>query len=161
MNYILNILQKKDCYKKPPIWIMRQAGRYLPEYRKIRNNADSFLDICYNPALACEITLQPIKRFNFDAAIIFSDILVIPNALGCDLKFEKGIGPKLSKISSSDDLKALNINNISSFLQPVFDAVNLTKNNLEKDKSLIGFSGCPWTLACYMIEGVALKTLTI
>ncbi len=115
MNYILNILQKKDYYKKPPIWIMRQAGRYLPEYRKIRNNADSFLDICYNPKLACEITLQPIKRFDFDAAIIFSDILVIPNALGCDLKFERGIGPKLSKISSSDDLKALKIDNINGF----------------------------------------------
>lgn len=153
MNYILNILQKKDYYKKPPIWIMRQAGRYLPEYRKIRNSADSFLDICYNPKLACEITLQPIKRFDFDAAIIFSDILVIPNALGCDLKFDKGIGPKLSKISSSDDLKALKIDNINGFLKPVFEAVSLARQKLDKNKSLIGFSGCPWTLACYMIEG--------
>ena len=153
MNYILNILQKKACYNKPPIWIMRQAGRYLPEYREIRNKEKSFLDICYNPKIACEITLQPIKRFDLDAAIIFSDILVIPNALGCDLDFKKGVGPKLSKISSMSDLNSLKIDNIDSFLKPVFDAVSLVKSKLSKSKSLIGFAGCPWTLACYMIEG--------
>ncbi len=154
MSYIVDVLNKKDLKnKKPPIWIMRQAGRYLPEYREARSKAGSFLDLCYNPKLACEVTLQPIKRFNFDAAIIFSDILVIPHALGCDLKFIAGEGPKLSKISSSNDLKALKINKIDSFLKPVFEAVSLTRQNLSKDKALIGFAGCPWTLACYMIEG--------
>ena len=101
MNYILETLNKKNqITKKPPLWIMRQAGRYLPEYREIRSKTGSFLDLCYNPKLACEVTLQPIRRFDFDAAIIFSDILVIPHALGCDLKFITGDGPKLSKISS-------------------------------------------------------------
>jgi uroporphyrinogen decarboxylase len=153
MNKLYNILSKKKSYDNPPIWIMRQAGRYLPEYRNLRKDVSDFLELCYNPKLASEVTLQPIKRFDFDAAIIFSDILVIPDALGVDVKFVKGEGPKLGKYKLSD----LNIDNIENHLQPVFENLQLTRLNLDKGKDLIGFSGCPWTLACYMIEGGSSK----
>jgi uroporphyrinogen decarboxylase len=153
MNKLINTLIKKEKFSTPPIWIMRQAGRYLPEYREIRSNVKNFLDLCYNPKLACEVTLQPIQRFGFDAAIIFSDILVIPDALGVKVEFVKNEGPKLQKISNQKDLKQLKINNIKNHLNPVFEAIELTKSKLNKSKSLIGFSGSPWTLACYMIEG--------
>ncbi len=153
MNKLINTLIKKEKFSTPPIWIMRQAGRYLPEYREIRSNVKNFLDLCYNPKLACEVTLQPIQRFGFDAAIIFSDILVIPDALGVKVEFVKNKGPKLQKISNQEDLNQLKINNIKNHLNPVFEAIELTKSKLDKSKSLIGFSGSPWTLACYMIEG--------
>lgn len=153
MNKLINTLSKEEGNSKPPIWVMRQAGRYLPEYREVRSNVKNFLELCYTPKLASEVTLQPIRRFGFDAAIIFSDILVIPDALGVKVEFVKNEGPKLEKISSSDDLKKLKLSNIKSHLNPVFEAVELTKSKLDNETALIGFAGSPWTLACYMIEG--------
>ncbi|NBV06236.1 MAG: uroporphyrinogen decarboxylase [Proteobacteria bacterium] len=157
MNKLLNTLLKKEKNSTPPIWVMRQAGRYLPEYREIRVNVKNFLELCYTPKLASEVTLQPIRRFGFDAAIIFSDILVIPDALGVKVEFVKNEGPKLQKISSAADLKNLKTSNIKSHLNPVFEALDLTKSKLNKETALIGFSGAPWTLACYMIEGAGSK----
>jgi len=148
MKKLVNILLKKERFDKPPVWIMRQAGRYLPEYREIRSKAGSFLDLCYNPKLAAEVTLQPIRRFDLDAAIIFSDILVIPDALGVKVEFVKNEGPKLGDF----ELKNLQRKNLAKHLSPVFEALQLTRSGLDKDKSLIGFSGAPWTLASYMIE---------
>ncbi len=153
MNKLINTLLKKEKFSNPPIWVMRQAGRYLPEYREIRSNVKNFLELCYTPKLASEVTLQPIRRFGFDAAIIFSDILVIPDALGVKVEFVKNEGPKLQKISSSADLKNLKRDNIKNHLQPVFETLSLTKSKLDASTALIGFSGSPWTLACYMIEG--------
>lgn len=157
MNKLINTLLKKERFEKPPIWIMRQAGRYLPEYREIRSNVKNFLELCYTPKLACEVTLQPITRFDLDAAIIFSDILVIPDALGVKVEFVKNEGPKLG----SFELKNLKIDNIEKHLSPVFEALALTKSKLSKDKALIGFSGSPWTLACYMIEGGGSKNFEL
>jgi uroporphyrinogen decarboxylase len=149
MKKILKVIKDKEIFANPPIWIMRQAGRYLPEYLEIRKDVKNFLDLCYNPKLASEVTLQPINRFDFDAAIIFSDILVIPDALGVKVEFLKNEGPKLGEFK----LENLNIKNIENHLNPVFEAISLTKSKLNKDKALIGFCGAPWTLACYMIEG--------
>lgn len=153
MKKLINVLNNKESFSVPPIWIMRQAGRYLPEYIQVRSKIDNFLDLCYNPNLACEVTIQPIKRFDFDSAIIFSDILVIPDALGVKVEFLKNHGPKLANFNLNDDLAKLNINNVLNHLKPVFEAINLTKQKLDNNKSLIGFCGAPWTLACYMIEG--------
>lgn len=161
MKKLLNVLTKKESYYPPPIWIMRQAGRYLPEYLLIRAKSKNFLDLCYNPKLASEVTIQPIKRFDFDAAIIFSDILVIPDALGIKVNFVKNEGPKLEKISAETELKNLKLNNLTNHLAPVLEAIELTKKMLSKDKSLIGFSGSPWTLACYMIEGGGSKNFEL
>ncbi len=161
MNKILQVINNKATFNSPPIWIMRQAGRYLPEYMQIRSKYDSFLDLCYNPQVASEITLQPIKRFNLDAAIIFSDILVVPHALNHKVEFKKNIGPVLEKFSNKSDLEKLNLNNIINFLQPVFENIKLTRKNLDKEKALIGFSGSPFTLACYMIEGGASKNFEL
>lgn len=138
---------------KTPIWLMRQAGRYLSEYRETRVQAGGFLDLCYNPELACEVTLQPLRRFDLDAAIIFSDILVVPQALGQKLWFETGEGPRLDPIQSIQDLGEFNPDKFLNFLNPVFEAVDRTRTSLTNDKALIGFSGAPWTLACYMING--------
>ncbi|GDX35903.1 uroporphyrinogen decarboxylase [Alphaproteobacteria bacterium] len=157
MNKIINVLKHKIAQKNPPIWIMRQAGRYLPEYLETRAKINNFLDLCYNPQLACEVTLQPIRRFDFDCAIIFSDILVIPDALGVKVDFVKNHGPILSEFDLTKDLSKLNLNNLKNHLKPVFEAINLTKASLNKDKVLIGFAGAPWTLACYMIEGSGSK----
>ena len=157
MNNLIKTLLKKEKISPPPIWIMRQAGRYLPEYREIRSNVKNFLELCYTPKLASEVTLQPITRFNLDAAIIFSDILVIPDALGVKVEFVKNEGPKLGKF----ELKNLKIENIENHLSPVFEALELTKSKLGKDKALIGFSGSPWTLACYMIEGGGSKNFEL
>ena len=153
MNKLINTITKKEIFSNPPIWIMRQAGRYLPEYRELRSKASNFLDFCYNPKLASEVTLQPLKRFDLDAAIIFSDILVIPDALGVKVEFIKDIGPKLQKVSTIEDLNKLRIDAIKNHLQPVFDNIKLVKSQLKSEKALIGFSGSPWTLASYMIEG--------
>lgn len=164
MKTLLKIANKEISnseFKKPPIWVMRQAGRYLPEYREIRSQVPNFLDLCYNPKLASEVTLQPIRRFDFDAAIIFSDILVIPDSLGLKVSFVKNEGPKLSKILPTDDLKKLKIGNTKNHLKPVFETLALTKQNLAKDKTLIGFSGAPFTLACYMIEGGGSKNFDL
>lgn len=161
MNKLYNILTEKKPVKNPPIWIMRQAGRYLPEYREIRSKVSNFLELCYNPKLASEVTLQPINRFDFDAAIIFSDILVIPDALGIKVEFVKNEGPKLEALNANSDLKKLKIDNIKNHLNPVFETINLTRSKLAKDKDLIGFSGSPWTLATYICEGGGSKNFEV
>jgi uroporphyrinogen decarboxylase len=143
----------KQPVDKTPIWLMRQAGRYLPEYRKTRAKAGSFLTLCQTPELACEVTLQPLQRFDFDAAIIFSDILTIPHAMGLGLHFVEGEGPKFTKpITTVADITALPIPDMTD-LQYVFDAIKLVRKDLDDRVPLIGFAGSPWTLACYMIEG--------
>lgn len=141
--------QKNDII---PIWFMRQAGRYLPEYMEIRSNTPDFLELCYDSKKASIVTLQPINRFNFDAAIIFSDILVLPHALGWDIKFEKGEGPILRKFESENDLKYLN-SNFDKKINNIYDTVSVVRSNLSKNKSLIGFAGSPWTVVSYMLEG--------
>ncbi len=139
---------------RTPVWIMRQAGRYLPEYREVRAQAGDFMSLCANPELACEVTLQPLRRFKLDAAILFSDILTIPDALGLGLYFETGEGPRFKKpLRSSRDIKALAPINIESRLQYVFDAVALIRKRLEGSVPLIGFAGSPWTVGTYMVEG--------
>lgn len=136
----------------PPIWIMRQAGRYLPEYRATRADAGGFLDLCYNPKLACEVTLQPIRRYGFDAAILFSDILVMPDALGQPVRFAEGEGPLLDPIALSD-VARLDPARVEPHLAPVFEAVSLIRAGLPAETTLLGFCGAPWTVATYMIAG--------
>ena len=144
---------------RTPVWIMRQAGRYLPEYLKTRAEAGSFMDLCQNPELACEVTLQPLRRFELDAAIIFSDILTIPDAMGMGLYFETGEGPKFERpVSSRAEIEKLPRPDIGSSLQYVMDAISLTRKELGGKVPLLGFSGSPWTLATYMIEGGSSKT---
>ncbi len=136
----------------PPIWLMRQAGRYLPEYRALRAKAGSFWTMCMNPEMACEITLQPIRRFGFDAAIIFSDILVVPTALGVKVEFEENIGPVLEPVSDIAGLET-DQSKWGSTLAPAYEALRLTRAKLDSGTALIGFAGAPWTLATYMAEG--------
>ena len=138
---------------RPPIWLMRQAGRYLPEYREMRCRAATFLDFCYTPAFAVEATLQPIRRFGFDAAILFSDILVIPDALGQTVAFETGEGPRLDPIADAGGLAKLAEEPDWSRLAPVFETLDRLKRALPGDVALIGFCGAPWTVASYMIAG--------
>jgi len=137
----------------PPIWLMRQAGRYLPEYRELRTKAATFLDFCYDPALAVEATLQPIRRFGFDAAILFSDILVLPDALGQRVGFETGDGPRLDPIGDAAGLSRLRGEPDWNRLAPVFEALDRLKTTLPDEVALIGFCGAPWTVASYMIAG--------
>ena len=138
----------------PPVWLMRQAGRYLPEYRATRAQAGDFLSLCYTPDLAAEVTLQPIHRYGFDAAILFADILLIPDALGADLWFVTGEGPRLSTITGSDGLKPLKSkDDIHDHLAPVYETVKILSRELPKETTLIGFAGAPWTVATYMIAG--------
>lgn len=132
---------------------MRQAGRYLPEYRKLRERAGSFLDLCYTPELATEATLQPIRRFGFDAAILFSDILVVPQALGLDLSFAEGEGPRLSPVRGVADLDRLAVEGVVERLAPVYETVGRVAGSLPERVALIGFAGAPWTVATYMVEG--------
>lgn len=148
---------RKMTAPTPPVWLMRQAGRYLPEYREIRARQGSFLDLVYTPDLAAEITVQPIRRFGMDAAILFSDILVIPDALGQRVEFIESKGPVLEAIDGPDALSRLNRNRFDTTLAPVYETVRQTKSQLVREgfdkTALIGFSGSPWTLACYMVEG--------
>ncbi len=137
----------------PPIWLMRQAGRHLPEYRKIRAQAASFLDFCYTPELAIEATLQPIRRYGFDAAILFCDILVIPDALGAKVRFVEGEGPKLEPITSAEGLATDAVSAVGEKLAPVYEAVREIRAALPNPTALIGFAGAPWTVATYMVEG--------
>ena len=148
---ILEVLSGKR-QEIPPVWFMRQAGRYLPEYRALRERAGSFLKLCFTPELAAEITLQPIRRFGFDAAILFSDILVVPHALGRRVSFETGEGPKLEPLNLSD-IGALRTEADAAILAPVYEAVRLVKRELPAPVALIGFCGAPWTVATYMIAG--------
>ena len=137
----------------PPVWMMRQAGRYLPEYRELRARAGSFLDLCFTPEFAAEVTLQPIRRFNFDAAIIFSDILVIPHALGREVRFEVGEGPRLDPLDTAEKITSLATNADFAKLEPVYEALRRVRSELSSTTALIGFCGAPWTVATYMIAG--------
>lgn len=138
----------------PPIWMMRQAGRYLPEYRATRAEAGDFLSLCYNSDLAAEVTLQPIRRYGFDAAILFADILLLPQALGADLWFVTGEGPRLSTITGPEGMRALKgKDDIHDHLAPVYETVRILSRELPKETTLIGFAGAPWTVATYMIAG--------
>lgn len=139
--------------ERPPIWLMRQAGRYLPEYRAVRQRAGSFLDLCYNSELAAEVTLQPIRRFGFDAAILFADILLIPHALGMDVRFAEGEGPVMTPLRQQADLRRLDLSDIHKTLSPVYETLRRVKKELAQDVTLIGFCGAPWTVASYMVEG--------
>jgi len=163
MTVLKNDIFIKTLLKQPvdrtPVWMMRQAGRYLPEYREIRAKAGSFLNLCTNPELACEVTLQPLERFDFDAAILFSDILTIPEAMGLGLYFNEGEGPKFKNpVRTESDIKKLPIPDPDLDLRYVIDAVSLIRKNLQGKVPLIGFSGSPWTLATYMIEGGSSKS---
>jgi uroporphyrinogen decarboxylase len=137
----------------PPIWMMRQAGRYLPEYRDVRAKAGGFLDLCFTPELAAEVTLQPIRRFGFDAAVIFSDILVIPHALGREVRFEVGEGPRLDPLDTPKKINALHPHADFEKLEPVYEALRRVRRDLDPHIALIGFCGAPWTVATYMVAG--------
>ena len=137
----------------PPVWLMRQAGRYLPEYRAVRKDTGSFLDLCYNPKQAAEVTLQPIRRYAFDGAILFSDILVVPDALGQPVRFEEGEGPRLDPIRETAGLSRLSLKKLHSHLAPVYETVSRLRQDLPAETALIGFCGAPWTVATYMIGG--------
>jgi uroporphyrinogen decarboxylase len=137
----------------PPIWLMRQAGRYLPEYRKVRARARDFLELCYTPELAAEVTLQPIRRFDFDAAIVFADILVVPDALNQTVRFVEGEGPRLEAIGSAAELARLNLSATRPKFQRVFETVSRVRQDLPPATALIGFCGAPWTVATYMVGG--------
>ena len=140
-----------ETQERPPIWLMRQAGRYLPEYKATRAQAGGFLDLCYNPDLATEVTLQPIRRFGFDAAILFADILLIPQALGQKLWFETGEGPRLEPITSVSSLKPAD--EVDEILSPIYQTVRQVTAELPAETTMIGFAGAPWTVATYMIAG--------
>ncbi len=143
---------------KTPVWMMRQAGRYLPEYRELRAKAGDFMSLCTNPELACEVTLQPLRRYDLDAAILFSDILTIPDAMGLGLYFKTGEGPAFERpVQTIQDIKKLSVPDIYSELKYVTDAVSTIRTNLKNQTPLIGFSGSPWTLATYMVEGGTTK----
>ena len=138
----------------PPIWMMRQAGRYLPEYRATRAQAGDFLSLCYTPELAAEVTLQPIRRYGFDAAILFADILLIPQALGADVWFVTGEGPRLSQITSAAGVAALNpADQVHEKLSPIYETLRILRRELPQETTLIGFAGAPWTVATYMVAG--------
>jgi len=136
-----------------PFWFMRQAGRYLPEYRALRATTEGFLDLCFSPEKAAEVTLQPLKRFHMSAAILFSDILVVPYGLGADVRFAEGEGPILGIIDSVEKIKGLALGPLLSKLEPIAETVRLVKKQLPEDTALIGFAGAPWTVACYMLQG--------
>ena len=152
----------QDCiinknHKTNPIWIMRQAGRYLPEFREIRSKNPDFIKLCLNENLSSEITLQPIKRFDFDAAIIFSDILMLPYGLGQEVKFEKGLGPKLGKLDL-DLISDINKDEFSKKLNPIYKSIsNISSNSICKNKDIIGFVGAPWTILVYMVNKISPK----
>ena len=148
---MLDVLKGKPVFP-PPLWMMRQAGRYLPEYRETRRRAGSFLDLCYDPDLAVEVTLQPIERFGFDASILFSDILVVPHALGRDVRFEEGRGPLLTPITAAE-IMAMESKTFHVNLEPVYETVRRLRTRLPDETTLIGFCGAPWTVATYMIAG--------
>ncbi len=148
----------KQSVDRTPVWVMRQAGRYLPEYREVRQKAGDFMTLCSTPELACEVTLQPLRRYDLDAAIIFSDILTVPDAMGLGLYFVSGEGPKFKNtIQSAADIRNLTVPDMEDSLGYVMDAIRLTRREIDGKVPLIGFSGSPWTLACYMVEGGSSK----
>jgi len=159
-DIILRALLRQPV-ERTPVWIMRQAGRYLPEYLKTRAEAGTFMDLCQTPELACEVTLQPLRRFSLDAAIIFSDILTIPDVMGLNLYFVTGEGPKFEHpLKTADDIRRLPSPDVNDSLAYVMNAISLTRRELGGKVPLIGFSGSPWTLATYMIEGGSSKTFS-
>ncbi|OOE86276.1 uroporphyrinogen decarboxylase [Salinivibrio sharmensis] len=165
MTELKNDRYLRALYKQPvdctPVWMMRQAGRYLPEYRELRAQAGDFLSLCKNAELACEVTMQPLRRFDLDAAILFSDILTIPDAMGLGLYFETGEGPKFSRpITCKADVDKIGMPDPEGELQYVMNAVRTIRRELNGDVPLIGFSGSPWTLATYMVEGGTSKAFT-
>lgn len=137
----------------PPVWLMRQAGRYLPEYRETRKQAGGFVDLCLNPELACEVTMQPIRRYGFDAAILFSDILMVPYGLGRHLEFQEGRGPVLERIETEDQIPVFDPTTFNARIGNVYETVARLKEALPQEVALIGFAGSPWTVASYMVEG--------
>ncbi len=139
--------------ERPPFWFMRQAGRYLPEYREVRRQTENFLQFCYSPDLAVEVTLQPLRRYHMDAAILFSDILVIPDALGQSIDFREGQGPVLEPVRTASQLDALTMAGLERHLEPVFETVRRLSEEIPPQTTLIGFAGAPWTVAVYMVEG--------
>ncbi|MGF1453986.1 MAG: uroporphyrinogen decarboxylase [Alphaproteobacteria bacterium] len=149
---LLKVL-KGEAVDRPPVWFMRQAGRYLPEYRETRAKAGSFLNLCYDPELATEVTHQPLRRYDFDAAILFADILLVPHALGQHLEFVEGEGPKLDPIETAEQLAALKPDRIHDHLDPVYETVRRLASTLPPHVTLIGFAGAPWTVASYMVGG--------
>ncbi len=149
---LLRVLAGESVWP-PPIWMMRQAGRYLPEYRAVRAKAGGFIDLCMNPELATEVTLQPIRRYGFDAAILFSDILMLPHALGQDLRYAEGEGPQLAPIRDAAALARLDASRVADITAPINEAVRRIRAALPTQTALIGFAGSPWTVACYMVEG--------
>jgi uroporphyrinogen decarboxylase len=149
---LLRVL-KNEQPERRPIWLMRQAGRYLPEYLEVRKTAGSFLKLCYTPELAAEVTLQPLRRFDLDAAILFSDILVVPQAMGLDLAFVENEGPKLETVRDADGVRALRAGGRHDAFERVTETVARVRERLPHTKALIGFCGAPWTVASYMIEG--------
>jgi uroporphyrinogen decarboxylase len=152
-SLLIRALNRKPV-ERTPVWLMRQAGRYLPEYRKTREIAKSFWGLCQNPELACEVTLQPLRRYHLDAAIVFSDILTIPHAMGFELDFLEKQGPVFHQVfKNADSLKQIKLDGILERLDYVFETVRLVRDNMPAHLPLFGFSGSPWTLACYMIEG--------
>jgi uroporphyrinogen decarboxylase len=142
-----------ERFDSPPIWMMRQAGRYLPEYREVRAKAGGFVDLCLNPELAAEVTLQPIRRFGFDAAIIFSDILIVPYALGAKLWFEEGEGPRLEPVNDGATFERLSAELDQKITGRVYEALERVKSSLPRETALIGFCGAPWTVATYLVAG--------
>ncbi len=152
-SLFIRAMQRKPV-ERTPVWLMRQAGRYLPEYRQLRQQAGSFMNLCKAPELACEVTLQPLRRFDLDAAILFSDILTIPDAMGLGLYFSEGEGPCFEKpLKTETDINQLPDIDVADSLSYVMDAASLIRRNMPAHLPLIGFSGSPWTLACYMVEG--------
>ena len=147
---LLDLITQPEIPVTPPVWLMRQAGRYLPEYRRVRAEAGGFLDLCYSPKLAEEVTLQPIRRYGFDASIVFADILLVPHALGQKLWFKTGEGPRLEPISSASDLS---LRGARAHLAPVSETLNRLTKSLPASTTLIGFAGAPWTVATYMVAG--------
>ncbi len=136
-----------------PIWLMRQAGRYLPEYRELRASVSGFLELCFTPELAAEVTIQPLRRYGMDGAILFSDILVVPHALGQPLDYVEGEGPKLDPVTNGAELGRLSTDRLEEILAPIYQTVRLVRQELPPRSTLIGFAGSPWTVACYMVEG--------
>ena len=158
-DLFLRALQRQPV-PRTPVWIMRQAGRYLPEYREVRESAGDFMSLCRNPELACEVTLQPLRRFKLDAAIVFSDILTVPDAMGLGLYFETGEGPRFrNPVRTAGDIRNLRVPDVAAELGYVFDAIALIRRELNGEVPLIGFAGSPWTVATYMVEGRSSRDL--
>ncbi|MFM9891072.1 MAG: uroporphyrinogen decarboxylase [Rickettsiales bacterium] len=160
-NKLLIDALKGETTPRVPFWFMRQAGRYLPEYRRLRADAGSFLDLCFNSEKAAEVTLQPLRRFGMDAAILFSDILVIPYALGVDVRFAEGEGPIVEITDTSERIEAFRMHDVRSKLSPIADTIRRVRADLPREATLIGFAGAPWTVACYMLQGKSGKEFAL